>query len=341
MSLHRRTAIGRRAGSTPAFSPFASITLGLVGPLALLLACGSRTGLPLPEEVDGDGGLPGFDVSVGPDVRPHDAGVDVLPPLDAKPLRDVSVDLCRDAGATLVYAVTENNHLLRFDPPAASFTTIGTLACADPNTPFSMAVDRKGIAYVLYAVYDGLTPGNIYRVSLATSACLPTGFAAPDGFLSFGMGFSADDQGTGETLYVASDNATGGELGAIDTTSYNLSPIGFFNPPILGAELSGTGDGRLFAFYTEGGPGDGGPVAIAQIDKATGKIIARNELTGVDQGNAWAFAFWGGDFYLFTAPGNGGSIVQRYRPTDGSITQVADYPERIVGAGVSTCAPER
>jgi hypothetical protein len=319
-----------------------AIALGLGAPLGLLLACGSRTGLPVPEvdEVGDDGG-PGVDVAVGPDVRTHDAGVDALPPLDATPLRDVNVDLCRDAGATLVYAVTENNHLLRFDPQARSFTTIGTLACSDPNQPFSMAVDRKGIAYVLYAVYDSLTPGHIYRVSLATSACLPTPFTAPDGFLSFGMGFSADDQGTGETLYVASDNATGGQLGSIDTTSYTLSPINFFNPAIQGAELSGTGDGRLFAFYTQGGPGDGGPVAVAQIDKSTAKIVAENVLKGVDQGSAWAFAFWGGDFYLFTAPGNAGTIVQRFRPTDGSITPWADYPERIVGAGVSTCAPER
>ena len=64
-------------------------------------------------------------------------------------------------------------------------------------------------------------------------------------------------------------------------------------------------------------------------------------LPGVTQGNAWAFAFWGGDFYMFTAPDVAGSIVQRFRPSTGAITHVADYPERIVGAGVSTCAPEK
>jgi hypothetical protein len=328
------------------------LALGVALPLVALFACGSRTGLPLPEYEDPDGGL----VTPEPDAHPNptadahplppvDTGVDVdaLPTIDAQPLRDVNVDLCRDAGATLVYAVTESDHLLRFDPPAASFSTIGTLACADVANPFSMAVDRKGIAYVLYATYGSTSPGHIYRVSLATSACLPTSFVAPVGFESFGMGFAADDQGPGETLYVASDNATGGELGSIDTTTDSLTPVGFFSPPILGAELSGTGDGRLFAFYTEGGPTVAtGPVYVAQIDKASGKMIARTDLPGVTQGQAWAFAFWGGDFYLFTAPATAaGSIVQRYRPTDGSITQVAEYPERIVGAGVSTCAPER
>jgi hypothetical protein len=65
-------------------------------------------------------------------------------------------------------------------------------------------------------------------------------------------------------------------------------------------------------------------------------------LPGVDLGGAWAFAFWGGDFYLFTAPGGNGtsSLVTRYRPSDGSVTQVAMAPGvTIVGAGVSPCAP--
>jgi hypothetical protein len=45
-----------------------------------------------------------------------------------------------------------------------------------------------------------------------------------------------------------------------------------------------------------------------------------------------------GDFYLFTAPG-GSSIVTRFRPSDGSLVQVATLSQTIVGAGVSTCAP--
>jgi hypothetical protein len=59
----------------------------------------------------------------------------------------------------------------------------------------------------------------------------------------------------------------------------------------------------------------------------------------VDIGSAWAFAFWGGDFWLFTAPGVA-SRVDRYRPSDGStVTMKSNVGFNIVGAGVSTCAP--
>ena len=67
----------------------------------------------------------------------------------------------------------------------------------------------------------------------------------------------------------------------------------------------------------------------------------------IEQGCAWAFAFWGGDFYTFTSPPvagscqSGTSIVSRVNPTDGSVVSpYATLGEQIVGAGVSTCAPQ-
>ncbi|MGH7281076.1 MAG: hypothetical protein ACRELY_06100, partial [Polyangiaceae bacterium] len=62
-------------------------------------------------------------------------------------------------------------------------------------------------------------------------------------------------------------------------------------------------------------------------------------LPGVTIQGGWAFGFWGGDFYTFT--GGGPSTVTRFRPSDKSIVQVATYPSEIVGAGVSTCAPQQ
>jgi hypothetical protein len=80
-----------------------------------------------------------------------------------------------------------------------------------------------------------------------------------------------------------------------------------------------------------------------EIDKDTAAVTTLAPLPGIVFGGGWAFAFWGGDFYTFTAPGgtNSSSIVNRYRPSDGSIVQVATTPGlTIVGAGVSTCAPQ-
>ncbi len=301
----------------------ALIAFAMAIALCVVAAGCSRTGL-FGTEIDDE------DADAGP---PLFADGGVIPTIDATPLADAYVPpVCADASATLIYAVTEEYSLLRFDPTTASFARIGTLDCPDPGSPFSMAVDRQGIAYVLY---DD-EPGNVFRVSLATTQCLSTSYIPHNGaFAEFGMGFSANEDDGEETLYVA---GVSGELGSIDTSSYLLTDIGGFTPPVTQGELTGTGDGRLFSFYATTPEG---PVsAIVQIDKTNASVISEDVLPSVTQGSGWAFGFWGGDFYMFTAPDGASSIVTRFRPSDGSTTQVATYPEIIVGAGVSTCAPQ-
>ncbi len=57
--------------------------------------------------------------------------------------------------------------------------------------------------------------------------------------------------------------------------------------------------------------------------------------------SAWAFAFWGGRYYVFIEETLAPSTdVWRLDPSDGSFERVLeDTGYRIVGAGVSTCAP--
>jgi hypothetical protein len=309
----------------------------------LLVACGSRTGLFGADDdfiVLPDGGIVprdgGRDVGIDrPDDDPPDAP---LPPIDAQP-RDANRTDCPDASATLVYVVTSENQLYSFYPVDGAFKFISNIACPAPpgDTPFSMAVDRKGVAYVQF------TDHRLYRVSTATGACVSAPFT-PDqqGFGAFGMGYATNDVGPTETLFVAGSNDQPGNntpspgLARIDGT-FQLSKVGPFVPDIKRAELTGTGDGRLFAFYTKG-TSNGPPSFIGEIDTNTAHVIAETPFPTVDQGNGWAFAFWGGDFYMFTAP-NGGSDVTRWRPSDNSVSVVANLPTRIVGAGVSTCAP--
>jgi len=297
------------------------------------VACGSRTGLL--------GGTAALPVDEEPDGAPGDP--DALPPLDGAPKVDVVRNDCPDADATLVYVVTENAELFSFYPPAAQFTHIGTLVCPAPvgSTPFSMAVDRKGIAYVLYQGTLGENAG-IYRVSTATAACTRTAFDPSSlGFGTFGMGFSTDQGGPAETLYIAGDGRTGsgfGGLGSIDLTTFKATRLRDFQPSIERAELTGTGAGDLYAFYS--GPFETASF-VGQIDKATARVVAENELTSVSQGQGWAFAFWGGDFWLFTSPTGGASFVTQYRPSDKSTKVVATLGNVVVGAGVSTCAPSQ
>lgn len=309
------------------------------------LACGSRTALLGGDEgatsATGDDDANGGEGGRRDGARKDAEDTDALPPIDAGPKPDVDRTDCPDADATLIYVVTSSNELLSFYPPTATFRTIGNLACPGPGNPFSMAVDRKGIAYVLYTV-NARDPSGIFRVSTATGACVATSFVTgQSGFQTFGMGFASNTIGASETLYVASDERTtgaSGRLGSIDVSSFKLTPVGTFQPSLTGAELTGTGAGNLFAFYPAN-DGSNGSV-IGQIDKSTAQVVAADPLPTVDQGNGWAFAFWGGDFWLFTSPGGSGSRVTRYRPSDKTTSVITSFSGEIVGAGVSTCAPQ-
>jgi hypothetical protein len=302
-----------------------------------VMSCGSRTEL-FGEENPNVGTTSG-----GPQGRTEagvdggiDTGTDGLPTIDVVPKPDVDRTGCPDADATYIYLVTEQNELFSFFPPDLSFKFIGNLVCPvlGSATPFSMAVDRRGVAYVLYS------DGTLYRVSTATAACTATTFTPnQNGFDTFGMGFASDFGGPAERLYV-SDNDFDGQLlglGFIDTTTFSLSSIGSFGTTIRRSELTGTGDGRLFAYWPDNLAGGGSH--LTELNKATGQVVAQTDLPIGDRNDAFAFAFWGGDFWIFTSAG-GTTDVSRFRPTDGTTTMPAKHPSTVVGAGVSTCAPQ-
>jgi hypothetical protein len=126
-------------------------------------------------------------------------------------------------------------------------------------------------------------------------------------------------------------------LGSI-TTSNTLNPIADFSPNKFSgevAELTGTGDGRLYGYFTTD------PVYVGQIDKVTGAVTNEKEITGLNTPAAWAFSFWGGSFYLYAAGTGVDSNVTKYDPVAGTINNsyMTNIGFRIVGAGVSTCAP--
>lgn len=310
--------------------------------LLLLVACGSRTGLFVDDEDAPE--LPDRDLEpdAGRDAG-RDTGVEDAPPLlDVRPPKDVDRTDCPDADALLVYTITSTFELESYNPDTGLFRLIGSIACpATPGaTPFSMAVDRRGIAYVLF------TDNHIFRVSTATAACIATPYVPLQaGFRRFGMGFATNSAGPTETLFVAGsaqdDGATG--LARITPGTFDLTKVGDFFPRIEDPELTGTGDGRLYAFYRK--TGESPPSYIGEIDTETGRVIGERRFDGVDQGFGWAFAFWGGDFYMFHAPGPNpalaGTRVTRWRPADDSVALVATTNLRIVGAGVSTCAPQQ
>ncbi|MDB4941484.1 MAG: hypothetical protein JWP97_1018 [Labilithrix sp.] len=240
-----------------------------------------------------------------------------------------------------VFVISEDRTFYQFHPPTAEFKAKGFLDCPTGGaTPTSMAVDRTGIAWVRHS------DGSIWKVSTETLKCEATAYQPQaESFIKFGMGFATETKGgQTESLYV-SDSAGQG-LARLDTKSLQLSYIGPYTGDLAGttSELTGTGDGKLYGFFVAS------PAHVAEISKATGDIVpgTDKELTGVYAGNAWAFSFYGGDFYIYTSSDgssglprdNSGSDVTKYSPKDGSITSVkSKIGFKIVGAGVSTCAP--
>jgi hypothetical protein len=213
-----------------------------------------------------------------------------------------------------------------------------------------MAIDRQALAYINF--HDGSV------VKMTTSPplqCMPTGFmAGQSGFTNdLGMGFVADQAGSmSETLYVSDNGGPEGNctqttpgpscmglgLAKLDINSWTLTPLGAYTSTAAGynAELTGTGGGDLFGFFTTT------PSSYGKIDKTSGHTDSPSPtvLPSVSVGmNGYAFSFFGGDFYFYTAPTTQYTITQHLQTSTGNVTMGEMLSFVIVGAGVSTCAP--
>jgi hypothetical protein len=87
----------------------------------------------------------------------------------------------------------------------------------------------------------------------------------------------------------------------------------------------------------------GTPFVIGQIDKTSLAILSQAPQAPIDTypNPNCAFAFWGGDFFIFVgAGGSGQTDVFHYKAaTDGTTEKVQTGAFETVGAGVSICAP--
>jgi len=237
---------------------------------------------------------------------------------------------CDDATKGSIYVLGQGKQFARFEPQIQAFNVMGTLACPgqEMNTTFSMSVDRQGIAWVLFQ------GGQLFNVDTKTLACTASAFAPCQGnFCLFGMGFVADaPESDQETLYVSGvyNGPPGQGLAWINTTTLQLTPISDYDTLAgMGAELTGTGNAQLFGYFQDT------PIHLAEIDKTNAHIITSTDLLEIPTGTSWAFAFWGGSFYIMSGPG-----IRKYDPATAITTVInANVGFDIVGAGVSTCAP--
>ena len=286
----------------------ATCALALVGALGVfpLLHCAAANGT---SNIDVDAGEP------APDAAPTAEGGGFNNNLNALPPDDVE---CAET-TKQIYVLATDKALYRFYPDKLQFVRVGMVACPTVAGTFSMAIDRHGTAWVEY------TDGRLFAVDTTNATCKPTGFRSGQaGFETFGMGYSLNgDTANGETLYVS-----GVGLASLDTKTFDLKFLGSLT--YGRTELTGL-DKQLFAFSVQSG-------VIAGLDKANGSTEVVYRTSAVNERAAFAFAQWGGDFWVFT--GDEHSIVTQYSPTeDKSAVVVENTGMLIVGAGSSTCAP--
>ncbi len=262
----------------------------------------------------------------------------------------------------LILLLSAGGDLLSFDPESLAFETLVPTIMdetGDPVVmPYSIAVSRSGRAWVQRNLAPGVLPGTMALCSLDINQGGECEYA--DGFGLFGWDINGTTPGTlglGNygTAFVTRDEAVEGEpcedlflhsyrtedeegeaIGDLARMDFDTMRLVELAATDYGrAELTGTGDGRLFAF------GGAAPAKLVEYDKATGAPIETVALDGLELTNAWAVAFWGGDFYFFTGSDTtpGVSKVSRYDyDGDLSLEVIVDAtPTPIVGAGTSTC----
>ncbi len=243
---------------------------------------------------------------------------------------------CAVQDAELIYVVDSQNRLSSFDPrklPGNALHLVGRLRCTSSSTPNSMAIDRKGVAWL------GYQNGKIYRASIIDAKCDPAGWKpAGEATRVFGMGYVTKGPRTEEELLFVAGGVDDPDykLATIDTeqkTWNRVARLSIHSHP----ELTGTSEGKLYGYYPTPGRG-----FVQEIDRTKGTAVGPVWKLPDSGGrvDSYAFAHYGGVFYVFTSVDGGTSSVHAIDKKTGTVKLVdRDVGYEIVGAGVSTCAP--
>ena len=260
---------------------------------------------------------------------------DIALPRGTVPLSAFVNTLCTEAGQ-FIYTVDGDGRFSRFDPRTLTYLDIGPLNCPGGSSPFSMNVDQNAVAWVVFG------DGNLFAVDTATGACSATSYVpGQNGFFTYGMGSTFDSNTGKDTLFISGlDGSTSQtRLGVLDFPSLTTRFVG--TAAVANAELTGTGDGQLWAFVP---PNGGLTPTLARLDPATARVLERYELPTITSTGGWAVKFFGGAFFVFIGEDvwkvDRSSLDPAHlNPLRPPVKVLTSFGRDIVGAGVSTCAP--
>ncbi len=294
------------------------------------LGCGSRTALPVgsgTEEIASVAGTPG---GLNP-----------------------SIGCSSSVSSVPIFLIDVNRTLLRFNPPTATFSVVGTVDCTvdagppgtlslPPSPPTALAVDRSGLGYLLF---NNDVAGSVYEVNTNTAVCAPSDAVVrlPNKVIVNGMAFVAAAGASVETLFAFVDT------GMVSLVLASLNPRTFAptfvrtplmrgSIPVNGVtQVMGDGAGELFQ---SGGGVAAQNTTIFRVDTTSAMNMIDWTINRGPRAPISAVALWGGDFYLFGAgESSSETAVVRFCPRDNSITQVAHWPSQLLLAAVQTTAP--
>ena len=337
--VRNTTRLGLGYGQSWGLAPTLGVALSLGAALGLAEGCATGAG-------DGPGGGgPGG----GPD------GGEWLGDADPNSTPD---GLC-DERAKSIYLVSRQGEgnpakLVRFEPASKTFTEVGEIVCEGETTqPYSMGVRRDGTAEMVFA------SGHIHYVSTLDASCTPSAWPTTgvNNYKLFGMGYASDEAGGDtETLFLGASPDTKetdailmARLAKANVQAAEATPLATSFPSYT-PELTGNGKGELWGFrpaYTyyrpppaAGTPDGPHPAAVFRFNKADGSVAEKFELPSLPDFSAFAFAHWGGRYYIFLGSNGGSTNVWEFDPeTGGVVSYVPNTGLNVVGAGVSTCAP--
>jgi hypothetical protein len=279
---------------------------------------------------------------------------------------DVATVEC-DEDESPIYVLTHTvpAQILSFDPESLEFTpVIDAVTCPETAdwTVSSMAIDRQRGAWIEWGALANGEADPYYkrldRLDLDSGACETDVGELP----------VTENWGTplGMAFVSQAEDSANEQLFFVDTGTYlhelagqaSLGRYYDFQPgegtTFSGVELTGTGGGQLFTIIMNWTPEWDHPctgdnpcyptVHIGEVDKQTGAAISNFEVPEVEAlgiaPGGFAFAHWGGRFWIFISNEYGPTKVYDYDiTTNTAVLAKDDGPDGVVGAGVSTCAP--